>query len=405
MDDMNDTQQAPPQGSGPEDAAGTDPGFDSTRLRTITDMHRSRSDALLGGVCTGAARYLNIDPVIIRIAFVVLTFIGGAGVILYVAAWFFLPVEADAQGQAGPSVAADWFNLEGNEERVRVGGMITAAVIAALAVVGDSGWGWGFPWWLFPIGLVLFFAVFLPNRRRRRYAAAAGFVPADYPGTGYRDPSVDALIQAKTDQILAKKIARAREPRSGALFGLTVSIVAIAMAITRLVSDANGGTGWTTYVAIALAIVGLAVVVSSFIGDGGALIFVGLLLAPVLAFGSLLPDARIGQQTVDPVTAAEVASSYKHGIGQLELDLTEVGNPNALLGRTITIDSGVGQTRVILPSDLDVAVNTELRAGEIRLFDRQTDGTSVELSQPAKGARHLTIDINHRLGNIEVIRK
>ena len=400
MDDMNDTQQAP-QGSPAEGVAG-DPGFDSTRLRTITDMQRSRSDALLGGVCTGAARYLNLDPVIIRIAFVVMTFIGGSGLILYVAAWFFLPTE-DAAGIPGRSVAADWFNLEGNEERVRVGGMIAAGVVAVLAVVGDSGWGWGFPWWLFPIGLVLFFAVFLPKRRRNR-AEAAGFVPSDYQGSS-QDPNVDALVQAKTDQIMAKKIARAREPRSAALFGLTASIVAIAMAVTRLVADANGGTEWTTYVAIALAIVGLAVVASSFIGDGGFLILIGLILIPILTIGTLLPNTRIGDQSETPVSAVEVKSSYEHGIGRMQLDLTDVRDPDALIGRTISIDAGVGQTRVVIPDGLDVEVNSDLRAGEIRLFDEATNGTSVALDEPAKTAHHLTIDINQRLGNIEVIRK
>lgn len=419
---MNDTQHSGPTGPGPDPAAATGPStsdgggaddrFEPRRLRTITDMRRSRSDALLGGVCTGAARYLNIDPVILRIAFAALTFIGGAGLILYLAAWFFLPPE-DGPGGPGTSVAAEWFNLDENEERVRVGGLVVAGVVAVLSVVGDSGWGWGFPWWIFPIGFIALMFVALRNRRQdhdgSRPADPSAFSPdhtsddtrPDYAGSDY----AGALAQAKTDRILQAKLARAREPRSSALLVLTLSVTAIALAVTRLVSEAHGGVLWPTYVAVALAVVGAGLVVSTFFGDGGPLIGIGILLACVLAVGSMIPSVRIGEQVVQPESAAQVEPNYVHGIGKLEIDLTAVENPAALLGRTIQIDSGIGETRVIVPSGLDVAVDTDLRAGEIRVFDRKTNGTRADLDVPATGARHLTLDIEHRIGTIEVIRK
>ncbi len=387
---MNDTQQT---GPGPEGSGGPtseDPGFDARRLRTVTDMQRSRSNGMVGGVCAGAARYLDLDPVVLRIAFVVLTFVGGAGLILYLAAWFFLPTED------GPSVAAEWFNLDENEERVRVGGLVVAAVVAVLSVVGDAGWG--FPWWIVPVGILFLVFVVLPNRRRDRRIAESVGTPAE-PDYGV------AFAQAKADEATRKAWARAREPRSNALLGLTVSVTAIAMAVTRLVADANGGTPWTTYVAVALAIVGLGLVISTFFGHGGPLIPIGIVLAAVLTVGSALPSLRVGEQVERPTTAAAVDAEYVHGIGKVELDLTDVSNPQALLGRTVTIDSGIGETRVIVPDDLDVAVDAELKAGEITVFDRKTNGTDNQLDVPADSARHLTIDIEHRLGTIEVIRQ
>lgn len=416
MDDMNDTQHSGPTGPGPDpaatgsstsDGAGTDDRFEPRRLRTITDMRRSRSDALLGGVCTGAARYLNIDPVILRIAFAALTFIGGAGLILYLAAWFFLPPEDGPHGP-GTSVAAEWFNLDENEERVRVGGLVVAGVVAALSVVGDSGWGWGFPWWIFPIGVLALAFVVLRNRRHDHDDSPAYEPPvtSDQGTPDYTHPDyVRALTQAKTERILQAKLARAQEPRSNALLVLTLSVTAIAVAVTRLVSEAHGGVLWPTYVAVALAVVGAGLVVSTFFGDGGPLIGIGILLACVLAVGSMIPSVRIGEQVVRPESAAQVEPNYVHGIGKLEIDLTDVDNPAALLGRTVQIDSGIGETRVIVPSGLDVAVDTELRAGEIRVFDRKTNGTRADLDVPATGARHLTLDIEHRIGTIEVIRK
>jgi len=394
---MNDTQQpaSGPEGAGQEAPDRDQPGFEPHRIRSITDMHRSRSDALLGGVCTGAAKYLNVDPVILRIAFAVLTFIGGAGLILYVAAWFLLPPEG------GTSVAAEWFNLEENEERVRVGGMVVASVVAVLAVVGDSGWGWGFPWWIFPMGVLLISFVVLKNRRRDHEPTQ----PIDDPRL--TDPAAygAAIAEAKTERIMAAKLERAREPRSTALLVLTASVTAIALAVTRIIADANDGTPWTTYVAVALAVVGFGLVVSTFFGNGGALIGIGFILATVLAVGSALPNLRIGDQVMQPETAAAVDSEYEHGIGRIELDLTDVSNPAALLGRTVTIDSGIGETRVIVPEGLDVEIESRLWAGEIKVFDRKVNGTENTLDVPAQGARHLTIDIEHRLGTIEVIRK
>src|SRR4051794_41902236 len=52
---------------------------------------RSSSDQVLGGVAGGLGRYFDIDPIIFRIGFVVLTLAGGAGFIAYVPAWLLGP--------------------------------------------------------------------------------------------------------------------------------------------------------------------------------------------------------------------------------------------------------------------------------------------------------------------------
>ena len=54
---------------------------------------RTRDDRVIAGVCGGLGRYLNVDPVIIRIAAVLLVFAGGAGIILYVIGWIAIPEE------------------------------------------------------------------------------------------------------------------------------------------------------------------------------------------------------------------------------------------------------------------------------------------------------------------------
>lgn len=56
-------------------------------------LHRRRSGRMLGGVAAGLADYFDVDPVLIRIGFVVLAFVGGLGVPLYLAGWALVPDE------------------------------------------------------------------------------------------------------------------------------------------------------------------------------------------------------------------------------------------------------------------------------------------------------------------------
>ncbi len=103
--------------------------------------------------------------------------------------------------------------------------------------------------------------------------------------------------------------------------------------------------------------------------------------------------------------AADVSSTYEHGVGLLELDLTEVEDPDALLGRTVALQTGVGQTRIIIPNGLNVAISADLVAGEIAVFDRSTNGTETQLQTRADPGRALTLTIDQKIGDIEVIRQ
>jgi signal transduction histidine kinase len=62
-----------------------------TRSRRRALFHRSRSDRLVAGVAGGIAERLKIDPIVIRLAFVVLAFAGGLGIVLYLLGWLIAP--------------------------------------------------------------------------------------------------------------------------------------------------------------------------------------------------------------------------------------------------------------------------------------------------------------------------
>ena len=56
-------------------------------------LYRSRTDRQLAGVCGGLANYLEIDPTMIRIAFVLLALFGGPGLLLYIIMALVVPEE------------------------------------------------------------------------------------------------------------------------------------------------------------------------------------------------------------------------------------------------------------------------------------------------------------------------
>jgi phage shock protein C len=60
-------------------------------------VRRSRSDRVVAGVCGGVGRYLGVDPVLLRIAFIILALANGLGVIAYVIAWVAIPEEQPGQ--------------------------------------------------------------------------------------------------------------------------------------------------------------------------------------------------------------------------------------------------------------------------------------------------------------------
>lgn len=60
-------------------------------------LYRSRSTRVLGGVAGGLAEYFDIDPIIMRLIFIGLVFIGGGGIIIYIIMWIVIPENHDYQ--------------------------------------------------------------------------------------------------------------------------------------------------------------------------------------------------------------------------------------------------------------------------------------------------------------------
>ncbi|RLD22042.1 MAG: PspC domain-containing protein [Bacteroidetes bacterium] len=60
-------------------------------MDTNSRLYRSTTNKVIGGVSGGLGDYLNIDPVIVRIVFVLLAVFGGSGVLVYIILWIVIP--------------------------------------------------------------------------------------------------------------------------------------------------------------------------------------------------------------------------------------------------------------------------------------------------------------------------
>lgn len=130
-------------------------GVTTTQPASEQDVHRTagareaprfarRSDGrLVGGVCTGLAVHLGVQPLAVRITIALLAALGGFGVVLYLALWVFTPLDqtvAREQADRAPAgvAAATRAGMRGRIRAARPGdlGQLAALVLLGLGIVG-----------------------------------------------------------------------------------------------------------------------------------------------------------------------------------------------------------------------------------------------------------------------------
>lgn len=79
-------------------------------------LYRSRSDRLIAGVCGGLGEYLRMDPVWLRLVFLLLLFAWGIGFWAYLILWIIVPEEGRETAEPGDTVQA---NLQEMADRAR----------------------------------------------------------------------------------------------------------------------------------------------------------------------------------------------------------------------------------------------------------------------------------------------
>ena len=410
------TQTAPP----PPHEGG--PRVSSEEMRDLSRLRRSSTDKKVAGVAGGLGRHLDIDPVILRVAFVVFTFFGGAGLLVYGAGWLLLPRDDEEKAT---------IDLDPRSRNVA---LIAVGVLAVLATIGDVFGGGDF-WLPFPlliVGAITWWVLSRRDRKREKDAAAyaasygpapygqqtgwVGAAPATAPGqqTGWVGAAPDTASGPPVPPFTPPMPAytpprRPRDPRKRGplLFWITVSLIPLALGLLGVADVTGAHVADSAYPALALGIVAAMLVLGAFWGRAGGLILLGI-ITTFVTIGVTCAEHWDGDDIhATPTTAAAVDSSYDlDGAGELVLDLTKVTDLRGLDGRTIELDGDVGRIEVIVPSQLNVTVDAHVSVGDVSIFEQHGDGLDVQLDDggqtAATTAPHIHIDAELGVGEIEV---
>lgn len=400
MQTPHDTDPGSPGGpSGPEPGE-TGPRVTRDEVRDLARLRRSRSDRKVSGVAGGVAHHLDIDPLLVRVAFVILTFFGGGGLLLYGVAWVLVPEEDTEEA------------VIRTDDGVRTAALIVAGVLAAASVIGDSVGGMDVPWPLLLVGLVLI--VVLGGKQAKEAAqrglgGPVGPVGPGGPGGPARPAAEAGATHATYPGYRPGPPPPPRQPdpkrRGPLLFPFTLGLAALGLGAVGTVHLAGVDVAPSVYPATVLGVVGLMLVVGAFYGRAGGLILIGLLAAGATAVTAVAGDLDAGQVTKKPDTAAELADRYELGVGEIVIDLTDLdaSELDALDGRTLQVELGVGHVRVVVPDDgLRVEADAAIEIGEVVLFNGKSD-SSDRGSHGERGEPVLGVDAELFVGQIEII--
>jgi phage shock protein PspC (stress-responsive transcriptional regulator) len=362
-------------------------------MRDLGRLRRSVDDRKVAGVAGGLARHLDVDPLILRVAFVVLAFFGGAGLLLYGACWLLVP--EDGSDEAAITL----------DDRSRTLALLAVGVLAAFALLGDS---WGFFWFPWPVAIIALVVLLFMTRKDRRSAtpppgSGGGAVSAGGDTSTYEGATSDGGTWSYQGPATYTPPRNPRR-RGPVLFWFTLALIALAIGILGIVDVAGVAVPPSAYPALVVGLTGLMLLVGAVYGRAGGLILLGLLatvpMVGVTAAGQLEGD-RIRET---PATAADVRSTYDFGAGEFVLDLSDVDDVEALDGRQITVDGGAGRIELIVPDDMDVDVSGQVGGpGEVTVFGNRQSGidTSAEgFSNGGPDAPTLTIDAELGVGEI-----
>lgn len=140
-------------------------------------LRRSRADRTLAGVCAGLAAYFEIHPAIFRVAFVVLTLLGGAGLAIYLAAILVMPDEGQDD-----SIATSV--LRARRDRPLVLIVLGVLTVAIGSMLSEATLPWGDVWLILLVagGVILWITLGVvregAHTARRRLGVAAGSIVA-----------------------------------------------------------------------------------------------------------------------------------------------------------------------------------------------------------------------------------
>ncbi|WP_461121144.1 PspC domain-containing protein [Saccharothrix stipae] len=412
-----------------------------------TRPRRPHDGRKIAGVAAGIAQRYQIDPVIVRVAFVAMALCNGAGLLVYLLGWLWL-AQADDEVSAAESLIG----------RGRSSTPTALTVLLGLAVVPATGFfvDGGFTM----VGGVLLSvgSIYLLHRGRghlNRPEVVAGFgepvgagvasgagvsagagvgsgeegvkatvsaeehttervtPPAwdplgaapfawDLPEPGTPEPAVAAAPTATTAPV------RRRRSRVGvATFGVAMVVLAGALVASAYSNWFDAGH----ILGLLVAVLGGGMVLGAFRGGGRGLIWLVVPLSVIgVAITSIdfdgIDSDRVGSYQHRPTTVEQVDSRYATGVGEVQLDLTALPNSGSV--RT-EVEVGLGNAHVRVPANADVVVTCQADVGDVQCLGQTSDGRGAhqevtDNGADGEGGLKIELDVRSEVGQVEVSR-
>ncbi|WP_241665880.1 PspC domain-containing protein [Prescottella subtropica] len=423
----------------------------------LHDLWRTRPLRLprqghVAGVAAGIAQRYRVDPVLVRVAFVVSALFGGAGIILYLAGWLLLSKPGD---QVSPAESLLGRGTSSQSSTTTV--VLLVALAIALSTIGPIGVGMGGSgvlsgalmlgglWLLYqrqpiPPELPPSVAQTVPDYRTGSFQPFQSFrtaqttpvpgtpVPPAYSpytrlpdhyepdapdappasgpsGTDPTPPSWDPLgvapfawdlpEPARTPEPPAELPRTPRTRFTSVVLGLAVLAAATATGVW-----AATGAEWLTPArigGIALAVIGAGLLVGAFRRRGHGLLVVGFPLAGFVVLSSIVGPVHwdamtVGERTWTPHTMTELESSYTGTVGDFTLDLRQLDLTES---RDVSLDGLLGDYQVIVPANMNVHTDCSIVLGE----------TTCDVGNPADATGPtLNLKVDNKIGEVRVYR-
>ncbi|MFI5843363.1 PspC domain-containing protein [Catenuloplanes sp. NPDC051500] len=441
MNTQHDPAAAPPPGS---------EGFTAGAGPRLFGLVRPQTGRYVAGVCAGIGRATNTDPVLWRVLLAVLAVFGGTGLLIYLAAWLIIP----AEGETGSPLENVLGKGQSSTSPITVAGLTILALVTFAYIMSDT--------WraMLLVSCAAVVGALIVNRGRIPTPGSAappppqptpppaapepapgvppvppndqhppqqpGYAPAAPPPWqapptgGYRPPFAPHGPYRSPYTAMnppPPPPARQRPPKPpkerSPLFGATFSVILMAIGVLAIIDLSNiANPAASMYFAVALTIIGLAMLIGTRWGRGRGLIAPGLAVAlglgvSVAATSDGFDDNHPLPSVVAPRTLGELPTRYSAGFGDTTFDLSTLDFTGQ--DRALHIEQGAGELSIVLPPTVDVVIDLELGAGSADLLGNETDGVGrtnrvEDFGTDGPGGGKLALTITNGAGDVEVTR-
>lgn len=389
-------------------------------MESLPELRRSTTDAKVAGVCVMLADRWRIDPMLVRVAAILLALSSGIGLVLYAAAWIAIPPAGSDRALIDSVLPA----ARRRSRTVWIIALVIACVIAASALSGIVPFGIG-P--ALVMGAVWYFGFYRPKQRTRvrrpqpppvlaerpfsestpfteaaaqwqervqaylvdqgrtpgpnatppvevrdpGYSWNAYFAHPDPAGLYIEPPPPPPTPEAVAAAVEAPVPVRKPRRRTGRMH-LIGWFLAIAAAVTIIAIKQSYPVPFVALPAAILLAVGVTFIIGAWLPRPRGLFIVAIMLTLITGFTAMGPGVPARETAA--VAFADVSQlppdTITHEVGALEADLSSI---NVTTDTHFSAAVELGRLVVMVPPEANVRVDWSVGAGEASVLGQHSE--------------------------------